>query len=376
MTTFCLDARVVQDHFPGIGRYTFNLAKGLGPLLDETERLVLLCDPYAPSRHDLRTLVTDRVTVVETSAPIFSLRQHWRIPLLLRRLNVAVYHSPYFVMPARPGVPAIVTIHDLIPLRAADSLSPIRKRIFVAALGMALRASAAILAPSQATAEDLRRHSTSVALRVRAIHSAVDPSFQPQPRELVEATLAKLHLPARFVLYVGSNRPHKNLPRLVEAWARVDWRDGPLIVAGPWDPRIPAARQRAEGLRLGQRIRFIGPVSEQDLPQLYGAATLFVFPSEYEGFGFPVVEAMSCGAAVACSNADALAETAGGAAELFPPRDVGAMASVLATLLGDEKRRTDLARRGLQRAASLTWEATSRQVLSIYRKVAELTPPL
>jgi alpha-1,3-rhamnosyl/mannosyltransferase len=376
MTTFCFDTRVVQDHFPGIGRYSFNLARSLGPLLERTEKLVLLRDPAAPSRHDLRALAGERVSVVDVAAPVFSLSQHWRIPALLRRLRVSVYHSPYFVMPLLPGVPAVVTVHDLIPLRTDGSSGRIHKLILVAALGMALRSCAAILTPSRATADDLRHYSAHAAGRVEAIPSAVDPSFHPQPRDLVERTLARLSVPDRYVLYVGSNRPHKNLPRLVEAWARVDWREGPLVVAGPWDPRIPAARRRAEELRLGNRVRFLGPVSEEDLPRLYAGATLFAFPSECEGFGFPIVEAMSCGAPVACSNAGALAEVAGGAAELFPPHDVGVMAEVLTGLLADAERRADLARRGSQRAAPLTWEATSRQVLSIYRKLSGLTPSL
>jgi alpha-1,3-rhamnosyl/mannosyltransferase len=374
MTTFCLDGRVVQEHFPGIGRYAFNLARALGPLLSKSERLVLLRDPNAPSRFDLRTLANERVTVVDVDAPIFSLRQHWRIPSLLRRLGVSVYHSPYFLMPARPGVPAIVTVHDLIPLRTADSFGLFRRAVFRAALAVALRVSSAILTPSRAAAADLRRHTASVDGRVTAIHSAVDPSFRPQPLEQVERTLANLHVPERYVLYVGSNRPHKNLPRLIEAWARVDWCDGPLVGAGPWEESVPAARERVAELRLGGRVQFLGAVSEDDLRRLYTGATLFVFPSEYEGFGFPVLEAMSCGAAVACSNAGSLAEIADGTAELFPPHDVDAMATVLTSLLADANRRSDLAQRGLQRAASLTWEATSRQVLAVYRRVAGVTP--
>jgi alpha-1,3-rhamnosyl/mannosyltransferase len=246
--------------------------------------------------------------------------------------------------------------------------------VFRAALAVALRVSSAILTPSRAAAADLRRHTASVDGRVTAIHSAVDPSFRPQPLEQVERTLANLHVPDRYVLYVGSNRPHKNLPRLIEAWARVDWCDGPLVVAGPWEESVPAARERVAELRLGGRVQFLGAVSEDDLRRLYTGATLFVFPSEYEGFGFPVLEAMSCGAAVACSNAGSLAEIADGTAELFPPHDVDAMATVLTSLLADANRRSDLAQRGLQRAASLTWEATSRQVLAVYRRVAGVTP--
>lgn len=374
MMIFCLDTRVVQDHFPGIGRYALNLARGLGRLLDDDERLVLLRDPDALSRHDPRSLGNDRVAVVDVDAPVFSLRQHWRIPLLLQSLGVSVYHSPYLLMPARPRVPALVTIHDLIPTRADSAVGPVRRCLFAVALRMALTASAVVLTPSQTTADDLRRHAGSAAARVVAIESAVDPCFHPQLRARVDTTLTKLRLPERYVLYVGSNRPHKNLPRLIEAWAKVNWREGPLVVAGPWDPRIPAARECVEALGLQARVRFLGPVAEEDLPPLYAGATLFVCPSEYEGFGFPVVEAMSCGAAVACSNAGAAAEIAGGAAELFPPQDVGAMAATLTALLADPERRADLARRGVERTASLTWERTSRRVLSLYRELARLTP--
>lgn len=372
MAVFCLDGRVVQDHFPGIGRYSFNLAKNLGPLLEASERLVLLRDPEAPSRHDLRSLTSERVSVVDVAAPVFSLRQHWQIPSLLQRLEVSVYHSPYFLMPFRPGVPAIVTIHDLIPLRVGESFGPLRKQIFAAALRRALRVSSAILTPSAATADDLRRYSPSIAARVSPISSAVDPSFHPPPCELVERMLVRCHLPDRYVLYVGSNRPHKNVVRLVEAWARVDWQEGPLLIAGPWDPRLPAAQRRAEELGLGEAIRFLDMVAEEDLPLLYAGATLFVFPSEYEGFGFPILEAMSCGTAVACSNVAALTEVANGAAALFPPHDVEAMAAVLTAVLTDTERRADLVRRGIQRAGCLTWEATSQQVLSIYRDVSRV----
>lgn len=374
MTSFCLDTRVVQDHFPGVGRYSFNLARGLAPLLEECERLILLRDPDASSRHDLRDLVSRRVTVVDVAAPVFSLRQHWQIPSLLRSRGVSVYHSPYLLMPIRPGVPALVTIHDLIPLRPDSSVDPIRRRLFATALRLALRASAVVLTPSQTTAEDLRRYAGRAAGHVVAIPCAVDLGLLPPPRTSVESTRRKLGLPERYVLYVGSNRPHKNLPRLVEAWSRVDWRDGPLVIAGSWDPRIPAARERAKDLRLGERIRFLGPVAEEDLPPLYAGATLFVCPSEYEGFGFPVAEAMACGVPVTCSGAGALAEIAGGAAELFSPFDVGAMAAALTALLADPERRTALARCGSERAASLTCEAMSRQVLSIYRELARFTP--
>jgi alpha-1,3-rhamnosyl/mannosyltransferase len=188
---------------------------------------------------------------------------------------------------------------------------------------------------------------------------------------------ARLGLPPRYVLYLGMNKPHKNLARLVEAWAQArrqattEAAADPsiqMVIAGREDARYPQARQAAE--RLAADVRFLGAVAEADMPALYSGATLFVFPSLYEGFGLPVLEAMACGAPVACSTAPSLLEIVGDAALTFDPLDVNEMASVLTRALSDEALRRRLGRQGQAQAAGFTWRRAAAETLLVYRQAA------
>nr|HID12930.1 glycosyltransferase family 1 protein [Anaerolineae bacterium] len=169
------------------------------------------------------------------------------------------------------------------------------------------------------------------------------------------------------------NKPHKNLMRLIEAWSSVIKSLGfghwSLAIAGHWDPRYPQARQKVAELGLDSVI-FLGEVAEADLPALYSAADLFVFPSLYEGFGLPVLEAMACGTPVVCSNTSSLPEIVGDAALTFDPLDVEEMAAKIKEALYDETLREEMREKGLRQAAKFSWEKTARETLKIYREVA------
>lgn len=366
----CLDARTVSDHFPGIGRYTFNLARALAPQLEGFEELIVLRDPAATSAWDLRALAGERVRLIDVGHTPFSLRQQWDIPRLLRAAAVDVYHSPYYLMPYRTGVPTLVTVHDLVPLRYGHYFTRTQRVLFAAAIRFAMRASDAVIAVSAATAADIEQLLRVPAKRIRVIPEAADPIFTPAPSDRVGALRARLGLPEQYVLCLGSNKPHKNLTRLVEAWAKLRAHRLQLVIAGVWDARYPQARRRAEALQLRDAVRFLGPVEEQDLPLLYGGATVVVFPSEYEGFGLPVIEAMACGAPVTCSHTRSLSEGAGHAAALFDPLDVDAMARTIEEVLADARRRTIMVERGLARAAQFSWDEAARLTLNAYREVA------
>jgi len=367
----CLDARTVNIHFPGIGRYTFNLARALTPLLGAQERLVLLRDPRMTSHWKLEALRTDRVDVVDVPISPFSLRQQWSLPRRLRQLGASVYHSPFYLMPLRPGVASVVTIHDLIPLCRADALPPLQRSLFRLAIRQAVRAARQVIAVSDATARDLARVFRLPAERVTVIAEAPDPCFRPQPAEAVAAVRRHFGLPEPYALYFGSNKPHKNLVRLVEAWARVRPDRPCLVIAGLWDGRYPDAQRRAHALGLGTAVRFLGPVDEGSVPALYSGATLFVFPSVYEGFGLPVLEAMASGVPVACAHGSSLTEVTGDAAVLFDPSDVDAIAHAIQDILSDARRRGEFAQRGLARAAQFSWEAAARFTLATYRRALE-----
>jgi alpha-1,3-rhamnosyl/mannosyltransferase len=281
-------------------------------------------------------------------------------------------------MPYRVGRPTVLTVHDLIPLLFPRQSTWQARLLFRWALSLALRASHRVIAVSESTARDLQQYFHTPSERVSVIPEAPDPTFYPRPPAEVAAVRRKYGLPAPFVLYVGSNKPHKNLPRLIEAWSLLTPHVShftfhasrfTLVIAGVWDPRYPEPRLLAERLGL-QNVRWLGPVPEADLPALYSAATLFVFPSLYEGFGLPVLEAMACGVPVICSNTSSLPEVAGDAALLVDPTDVRALAAAITDLLEDESRREEMRERGLQQAARFSWERTAAMTLEMYREVA------
>jgi alpha-1,3-rhamnosyl/mannosyltransferase len=172
-----------------------------------------------------------------------------------------------------------------------------------------------------------------------------------------------------YLLYVGSNKPHKNLPALVDAYARLP--KAPLLVlAGGEDPRYREARGRVNSFGLAGRVRFLGAIPESDLPALYSGAQAFIFPSDYEGVGFPPLEAMACGVPVACSDIPALRETVGDGALLFNSKDPAAIAAAIQRILTDPDLRTDLRGRGLRRAGELPWHRAAQQTLEIYHRAA------
>ena len=379
---YAIDGRCIQDHFPGVARYTLNLVRALAEVAPEDEFL-LLYDPSARNtRYSLEVLRRQaNLRLVPGEAPVFSLSEQWRIPRQLRVLRPALIHAPYYLRPYALPAPVVLTAYDLIPLIYPRYFTLKERAIFRLAMGLALRTAQAVIAISQATASDLQRHYRLPPARLAVIALAADPAFGPQPMEAVAAIRQKYQLPGRYALYLGSNKPHKNLVRLIEAWKMVTGlrlevsSPGPhrsaaaLVIAGHWDERYPEARERAAALGLGGSVRFLGAVAEERLPALYAGAELFAFPSLYEGFGLPVLEALACGVPVVCSNSSSLPEVAGDAALLVDPLDVPAMAQALGRVLGDLSLRQDLRARSLARAALFSWERAARETLAVYRRM-------
>jgi glycosyltransferase involved in cell wall biosynthesis len=370
MLPIVLDARTAIDHFPGIGRYVVNLAHALvrvAPNLD----LSLLHDPSAAAT---RLTLPDLPRVACAASP-FSLRQQWVVPGQLRRMQATLYHSPYYLMPYWAGVPAVLTCYDLIPLVYPQYYSPLQRLIFWLAHSLALRVSSQVLTISHATRADLIHRFHVDSRRVVVTQLAPDPAFCPQPAEEAIALRARLGLPEQYVLYLGSNKPHKNLIRLIKAWQisnlQFPTSNLRLVIAGHWDSRYPEVRQYVEIAGLKDRIVFAGPVDEDDLPALYSGATLFVFPSLYEGFGLPVLEAMACGVPVVCSNISSLPEVAGDAALLVDPLDVNALAETMSQTLAGEDLQQEMRQKGMIQVAKFSWERAARETLAVYHQVIE-----
>lgn len=382
---FLFDARVIQDHFPGIGRYAFNLLAALPAELRPGERLIALHDPSTPStRLPLRSLHEMQCSQVSW--------QEWRVPLfglknLVGRLPHlpanSIAHFPYYVRPATTSAPSLTTIHDVLllvhPEVAASALARIANRTLNA---LAIRASRCVIAVSHSGAKDIERFFPATRGRVVVIPEAADPAFAPRSVAEQNATLATMDIRHPFALYLASNKPHKNLARLVEAWAKVvgdcemtsseasQRSDSPvLVIAGHIDPRYSQAQQQVRALGLEQHVRFAGAVSDAQAAALYSACDLFVFPSLYEGFGLTPLEAMACGAPVVCSNTSAMPEVAGDAALLFDPTSPDEIARACLRVLRDAALRSAMRRRSLQQAATFSWQKTAQLTIDAYRSL-------
>ncbi|MGQ9584816.1 MAG: glycosyltransferase family 4 protein [Anaerolineae bacterium] len=375
---FALDARTIQDYYPGIGRYAYDLVRALAGLMRE-DTLVVLHDPTVPNtRYALDPLPpAPGLEWEECRIPVRSWQEQVRLPAWARQQGIRVFHAPYYVRPYFLPCPAVVTVYDIIShLYPAYLPSRSARWAFEVATRLSLLTARRVIVPSFATALDLHEHYGVGLHRMAIIPLAAAPEFHPQPPEEVRQMLDNLAIPPFYVLYLGTHKPHKNLVRLMEAWAlaMASWPEAEarpaLVVAGPTDSRYPAAMQRVQELNLGGGVYWLGPVPERALPALYAGAALFVFPSLYEGFGLPVLEAMACSAPVACAATPALKELVGDAAALFDPLDVEGMARTVGELLRDREARQRLRERGLARAAVFSWERTARATLTVYREAA------
>jgi glycosyltransferase involved in cell wall biosynthesis len=368
MLPIILDARTVTDHFPGIGRYVVNLAGALKTAAPEFD-LVLLRDPSAAAQR----LILPDLPAIDCAVSPFALSQQWRVRSTLQSAHAALYHSPYYLMPYRPGAPVVFTCHDLIPLIFPLYYTARQRLVYRLTHQLALSIARMTIAVSQSTRNDLLRIFHVKPERIVVVPEGAAQNLHPPSRAEIDRVRAKYALPDRYVLYFGSNKPHKNLVRLIEAFARIvshkSLADIHLVIGGQWDVRYGEARQRVALHNLSGRVKFIGPVSDHDLPALYGGTEVFVFPSEYEGFGLPVLEAMACGAPVVCGNRSSLPEVAGDAAVLCDPQDVSAIAQALEQVLTDQPLQQTLRARSLTRTVHFTWENTAVQTAALYRSL-------
>jgi alpha-1,3-rhamnosyl/mannosyltransferase len=364
-----VDGRYLSDRYPGVGRWVYELLLAL-PAVDPARRVRALVDRDASQRRfDLDALVSRGVELVPARTPR-SLRGQLTAAGACRREAAAVYHAPHVLSAGRVPCASVVTLYDTIPLRDARAIGPAHRRLaFGLLLRRALARATRVITLTEATRRDIVRSCGVPPERITVAGAAAGPQFRPAAVDAVDALRRRLGLRGPYALYVGSSKPHKNLVRLVEAWAEVTRRRAgiaPLVLAGPPDPRYPEARARARSLPAGSVI-FAGEVDEADLPALYSGARLVVHASLHEGFGLPILEAMRCGAPVACSRTPDLVEVCNGAAEHFDPADVTDMADTIGRVFDDEERLKDLVARGAARAAAFSWRTTAALTLDAYR---------
>jgi O-antigen biosynthesis alpha-1,2-mannosyltransferase len=281
----------------------------------------------------------------------------WLTAVLAKR-KPRVFYSPGFNAPPLAPSPFVFTVFDLIHLRVPESSGRTTRLYYRLHVKPAIRRARAVLTGSEYSRNEIVAWSGVEPERVVVIGCAAAAEFTPT---------GDAYRPGYpYILYVGNRKPHKNLGRLVRAFARSRHRGSlRLVLPGGEDAQLLALAQ-SEGVR--ERLVFLGPVSDVRLPELYRGAIALVFPSLYEGFGLPPLEAMACGTPVASSTATSLAEVVGQAALAFDPRDVDSIANAIDQVTEDETLRTDLRARGLAQAAKFSWDEAARRTWSVLER--------
>jgi glycosyltransferase involved in cell wall biosynthesis len=361
----------------GIGRYTRELIRAAAPL-DAGLRYVLFyaaggLPAASPYLAELRALCAANPNLRARPIPLNPrvltiIWQRLRLPLRAELFagRIDLLHAPDFVLPPTRAR-ALLTVHDLTFMVHPETADAGLRRYLAASVPRSLRRADLVLVDSQATAADLGRLLGVAPARTRLLYPGVEARFRPLPAAEVEPVRAELGLPAQFLLFVSTIEPRKNLVRLIAAFDRLIG-DGAhpgldLVIAGRRGWMYDEVFAAVERHGLTGRVRFLDFVADRQLPALYNLARAFVYPSLYEGFGFPALEAMACGTPVVTAAVSSLPEVVGTAAVLVDPLDVESIAAGMAQALREPER---LRAAGPPQARRFSWEASGRTLVEIY----------
>ncbi len=304
-----------------------------------------------------------------------SLRIAWEqtaLPLAARRGQVDLQHGLAYVLPLASGAPGVVTVHDLTFRLFPDAFG-VGNRLYLSTMtALSCRRARRVIAVSQATARDVEHLLHIARDRIDVVYNGVDEAFAPRPRPEVEAYRREAKWPDRFILSVGTIEPRKNYLTLLDAYAlyrRSAAAPLPLLIGGGRGWAYEAVFARVQALALEPFVHFLGFVAGDVLPWLYNAASLFVYPSLYEGFGLPVAEAMSCGVPAITSTASSLPEVAGSAAVTVSPHDAEALAAAMVAVLVDTDRQDAMRQAGLAQSERFRWPVTAAATAAVYERV-------
>ncbi|MDQ2686386.1 MAG: glycosyltransferase family 4 protein [Armatimonadota bacterium] len=369
-----IDARSIFTGGGGDRTYFRELIQTMARLSPD-DRWTLYAEKHDTDRDSLRA--PNIVIALPLSAPISGL---WNVTSLaprLRRDRADLLHSQYTLPPVGPvSCPMIVTIHDAT-FRLFPQWFPRRaNRVQNLLIPQSARRAARILTGSRSAAEDIHATMNVLRAKITVTPYGLDERFYQAAVSDQEEVRDRYGLPNNYVLGVGLLRTRKNVRVILEAMTLLleqnQWPTGAVLaLTGYWNGAPADAARRAQESHLAPHLRALGFVPDADLPALYAGAVVSVYPSLYEGFGFPVLEAMAAGSPVVSSDTSSLPEVVGDAGLLLPPDDSTAWADALRTLLEDTDARQDLVRRGQEQAARFTWERTARETLAVYREVVQ-----
>lgn len=366
----------------GSGQYLRELLAALERCAPENQYNVIL--PENVRGNDLTT--TSRIQFTPAKPTFGALGENvsktWfeqvAFPRTCKREKVTLAHVPYFAAPLASPLKTVVTIHDLIPIVLPLYRGSPLVRLYTRLVSASARRAHAIIADSNCSKQDIVHHLGIPAERVHVIYLAANTRFRPVQN--TDEVRGKYKLPERFILFLSGYDQRKNVRVLIEAFSRLAdlYKEGYRLVLGGAVPDVdspffpnPSRMVRESGLP-GDAVQFIGEVAEEDKPALYSSAAVFAFPSVYEGFGLPVLEAMACGTPVICSNTSSLPEVVGDAGLALDPQNVERWADSLQRVISDSRRREAMRAAGIQQASKFTWDRTARETLQVYERLVSI----
>ncbi len=348
----------------GINQYIYNLLRLLPAVDGEGNYVAFLGEKGARFPG-----VKMHLTSLPTARP--PVRIFWEQaiqPWSLLRERVELLHSLAFVGPLISPCPFVVTVYDLSFLLFPESFRPWNRLYLSLFTRLSVRKALRVIAISENTRRDLVRILGVEEGKVRVTYCGCDGSMRPLPRREVEEFRRKKGLPERFILFLGTIEPRKNLVRLLEAYRKLRGKGVKLVLAGGLGWGYEPVLRAIEELGLEGDVLLPGFIPQEEKVYWYNAAEIFVYPSLYEGFGLPPLEAMACGTPVVASSAASLPEVVGDGGILVDPADPEALAGAISALLDSPEERERLREKGLRRAGKFSWEQTARETVSIYRE--------
>ena len=369
-----IDGRGIYNTIDGIGRYSLNLIRNLAAI-DNANQYVIL-----KNRQIGKIVDAQNFKEIEIDFRHLSMRSLLFLPLFIKKYNLDVFHSPFFVAPLWGVKNLIVTVHDLMALTFPNFFGGrgyLQEKgaywyhhIFVP---LSIKKAKKIIAVSQSTKSDLINHLHIEPENISVIYEAVDDQFKKDyTKDVIKSFKRDKRLPDRYLLYAGNMKPYKNINLIITALGILKEKGQlkhKLVIAGRKDRFFPSIFKEVKDKNLLDDVVFLDYVSDEELPLLFKCADVFVFPSLYEGFGLPALEAMSLGVPTIVSNASSLPEVVSDGAIIVDPHDPQDLAQAIGSLLKDEDLRKNLSKRGIERSQAFSWRKTAEETLKVYLEV-------
>lgn len=376
--TIYFDLSAAVHRRAGLGRYSESLARALVPLLGDRLGFFYNAEEGIQPVPGLERFPTRTVSLGY---------KPWRMAVWLGQLahtpfnrllpGVELYHASEHLLMHLRRTPTVLTVHDLIFRRYPAHHKPLNRWYLNLTMPLYCHRTTHIIAVSEQTKRDVMEAYGVPGEKITVIYEAASPNFAPQPPEVIAAARARYNLPQRYMLSVGTIEPRKNLGRLLNALERLHGEGlvDAFVIVGKKGWLYDDFFAQLDHSPVKHAVIFPGWVSDEDLPAVYAGSAAVAFPSEFEGFGLPVLEGMACGAPVVCSNTSSLPEIAGDAALLVDPADTGAITAALRRALCEPETVAELRRRGLAQAARFSWERTAAETVQVYERLIPRARP-